>query len=90
MGVNPKKLNSKDPKSYCGNYYAFGEIEPKKEYTWETYKFFDHIDKLSNGLENHFVTIDNIELSLKYLFATSMISESVTLLISCSYLSLNS
>lgn len=61
LGVNPKKLKPNDPKSYCGNYYAWGELQPKKEYTWETYKFLDHIDKLSNGLEKRFVTKYNSE-----------------------------
>ena len=61
LGVNPKKLNPMDPKTYCGNYYAFGEIEPKKEYTWETYKFFDRTEKKSGDIENYYVTKYNSE-----------------------------
>lgn len=61
LGVDPKKLNPKNLKSYYGNYYAFGEIAPKKEYTWETYKFFDRTENKSGGIENHYVTKYNSE-----------------------------
>jgi hypothetical protein len=37
LGVDTSKQN-KTAKDYFGNYYAFGEIEPKDEYTWENYK----------------------------------------------------
>lgn len=29
-----------DDEYYCGDYFAWGETEPKELYSWETYKFF--------------------------------------------------
>lgn len=37
LGVDPKKLSIKE--LWYGDYYAWGEIEPKPEYNEETYKF---------------------------------------------------
>lgn len=44
LGVDYKKLDSKPKKSipedWYGNYYAWGELEPKKLYTRDNYKFY--------------------------------------------------
>lgn len=37
IGVNPFSLNT--AKDWIGNYYAWGEITPKNNYNWETYKY---------------------------------------------------
>jgi len=37
LGVDTSKQN-KTANDYFGNYYAFGEIEQKDEYTWKNYK----------------------------------------------------
>ena len=37
LGVNPEDLST--PESWYGNYYAWGELETKTNYSWSTYKF---------------------------------------------------
>ncbi len=39
VGVNPNQLSN--AKDWYGNYYAFGEIETKDEYTLNNYKWYD-------------------------------------------------
>jgi len=43
LGCDWDKLNTDPqhtkPEDWYGNYYAWGEIEPKDNYDWETYKF---------------------------------------------------
>jgi len=36
LNTDPQHTKSKD---WYGNYYAWGETEPKNNYDWETYKF---------------------------------------------------
>ena len=38
LGVNPSKLNKKD--DWIGNYYAWGETEPKETYELKNYSFY--------------------------------------------------
>ena len=38
LGVNPFESDTKE--NWYGDYYAWGELEPKDEYTIENYKFF--------------------------------------------------
>ena len=45
VGVNPHKLNK--AQDWYGGYYAWGEIEEKQNYNWDTYKYAnDDYDKL--------------------------------------------
>jgi len=37
VGVNPHKLNK--AQDWYGGYYAWGEIEEKQNYNWDTYKY---------------------------------------------------
>jgi len=39
LNIDPEHTKSKD---WYGNYYAWGEIEPKDNYNWETYKFLNN------------------------------------------------
>lgn len=39
LGVDFKKYQMDLVPNWFGDYYAWGEIEPKENYTWETYKF---------------------------------------------------
>ena len=48
LGVDLFKLNK--PEDWYGGYYAWGELKPKDQYAWETYKFghISHIEKYNN------------------------------------------
>lgn len=41
-----------------GDFFAWGEIEPKKEYTWETYKYGDNTEE---GCKKYYYLCDNYE-----------------------------
>ncbi len=51
MGLSVKwadrNVGATSPEGY-GNYYAWGETEPKSEYTWENYKFYVSGNHFSN------------------------------------------
>ena len=53
IGVNPLKL--KKASNWVGKYYAWGEIEPKSTYSWETYRH-------CNGSEYQLTKLYNIEI----------------------------
>ena len=42
---NPKQTT---PKDWYGNYYAWGETEPKSKYNWDSYKFEKTLTKYNN------------------------------------------
>ena len=44
FGVDPKKYDMEFIPNWFGYYYAWGELEPKDDYNWETYKFNPHND----------------------------------------------
>ena len=48
------------PEEY-GDYFAWGETEPKTDYSWETYKYGDYYDNLSKYVTNsYYGTVDNL------------------------------
>ena len=64
LGVDSNKLSK--PEDWFGDYYAWGEIEPKKKYNWKTYKHCkDNYDKLTKycikGFESY-GDIDNLSV----------------------------
>ena len=60
VGVNPTKLNS--AQDWYGGYYAWGEIEEKQKYTWETYKYANEDKKLTKYCNNARYCDKNIKL----------------------------
>lgn len=44
FGVDPKKYDMQFIPNWFGYYYAWGELKPKDDYRWETYKFNPHND----------------------------------------------
>ena len=43
LGVNPNQLSKAE--DWYGNYYAWGETQPKEAYTWDTYQFDKNLIK---------------------------------------------
>ena len=43
LGVDHNKLSK--PEDWYGNYYAWGETQPKEAYTWDTYQFDKNLIK---------------------------------------------
>ena len=53
-------VGANNPEDY-GNYFAWGETEPKEVYDWSTYKWIDNNDKLTKYCtRNSYGTIDNM------------------------------
>lgn len=56
LGCDFNLLNGQSKKSkakdWYGNYYAWGEIEPKKKYNWKTYKWCKSVDNLTKYCTN--------------------------------------
>lgn len=62
LGVNPKELNTIE--DWYGNYYAWGEIKPKNEYTWDSYILGNerYLNKyVSDPKNSNYGTADNLK-----------------------------
>lgn len=61
LGVNANKLDN--AKDWIGNYYAWGETEPKSQYDWSTYKYAkgaqNKLTKYGNNV-NYNVRLDKL------------------------------
>jgi len=52
----------KDAEDWYGNYYAWGELEPKSNYSWQTYKYCDksYVTLTKYNDDSTYGIVDNI------------------------------
>ena len=56
LGVNPNKLDRW--KDWDGNFYAWGELKPKQNYSWDTYKFGDKREIIKYNYDDNLRWLD--------------------------------
>ena len=76
LGVDPNKLSN--PEDWYGGYYAWGEIETKKEYSLSTYKFNKHTNSTDKIIKyNDIDGLDQLQLEDDAAYQDNIFFESI-------------